>query len=35
MGHTTGIMTFMFIVWVAEKTGHERDFYYKKGDCEE
>lgn len=28
MGHITGIGTFMFIVWAAEKTGHDRDFYY-------
>ncbi len=28
MGHITGICTFMFIVWAAEKTGHRRDFYY-------
>ena len=27
-GHITGIFTFMFIVWAAEKTGHSRDFYY-------
>lgn len=27
-GHVTGICTFMFIVWAAEKTGHRKDFYY-------
>ena len=27
-GHITGIATFMFITWAAEKTGHKRDFYY-------
>ncbi len=28
MGHTTGIAFMLLCVWVAEKTGHKRDFYY-------
>lgn len=27
-GHVTGFATMLLIVWVAEKTGHKRDFYY-------
>lgn len=35
-GHVSGFALMLLIVWVAEKTGHKRDFYYnsESGDDE-